>query len=98
MSGSATLAEAMSHAGYDYLVLDLEHGPSSVQAATAPFEDHAELRPERSRRFVDHLLTLGASTIARADFVTRLDTLCEPATRFDSWPDAPVKVLELLAK
>lgn len=33
MSGSATLAEAMSCVGYDYLVLDLEHGPSTTQDA-----------------------------------------------------------------
>ncbi len=45
-----------------------------------------------------HLLSLGASTIARADFTTRLEALCDPAVHFDSWPDAPIKVLELLAK
>ena len=45
-----------------------------------------------------HLLSLGASTIPRADFVARLDTLCTPVKRFESWPDAPIKVLELLAK
>ena len=33
MSGSDTLAEAMSYVGYDYLVLDLEHGPSTTQDA-----------------------------------------------------------------
>ncbi|MDH2433819.1 aldolase/citrate lyase family protein [Pokkaliibacter sp. MBI-7] len=31
LSGSATIAEAMAHLDYDYLVLDLEHGPSSTQ-------------------------------------------------------------------
>ena len=45
-----------------------------------------------------HLLTLGASTIARAEFVERLDALCEPVRPFESWPNAPIKVLELLAK
>ncbi len=44
-----------------------------------------------------HLLTLGASVIPRADFAGRLDTLCEPVSRFESWPGAPIKVLELLA-
>lgn len=33
MSGSAALAEAMSYVGYDFLVLDLEHGPSTTQDA-----------------------------------------------------------------
>ncbi len=45
-----------------------------------------------------HLLSLGASTIPRAEFVERLDTLCEPVTRFESWPKAPINVLELLEK
>ena len=45
-----------------------------------------------------HLLTLGASVLPRAEFVDRLDALCEPAARFESWPGAPIKVLELLAK
>ncbi|MDJ0795042.1 MAG: leucyl/phenylalanyl-tRNA--protein transferase [Woeseiaceae bacterium] len=45
-----------------------------------------------------HLLSLGASTIARTDFVERLDALCEPVLRFETWPDAPIKVLELLEK
>ena len=43
-----------------------------------------------------HLLSLGASTITRADFTRRLDTLCEPVTPFESWPGAPINVLELL--
>ncbi len=45
-----------------------------------------------------HLLSLGASTIARTNFVERLDALCEPVSRFESWPEAPIKVLELLEK
>ncbi len=43
-----------------------------------------------------HLFSLGASTITRADFTRRLDTLCEPAVPFENWPDAPINVLELL--
>ena len=45
-----------------------------------------------------HLLKLGASTIARTEFVERLDTLCEPVAPFESWPNAPINVLELLEK
>lgn len=45
-----------------------------------------------------HLLALGASTIARDDFVERLDTLCEPVEPFYSWPKDPINVLELLEK
>ena len=45
-----------------------------------------------------HLLSLGASTIDRADFTERLDALCEPVARFESWPKAPINVLELLEK
>ena len=45
-----------------------------------------------------HLLSLGASMIARDDFIERLDALCEPVARFESWPNAPINVLELLAK
>lgn len=45
-----------------------------------------------------HLLSLGASSIARTDFIQRLDELCEPLAPIESWPVAPIKVLDLLAK
>ncbi len=44
-----------------------------------------------------HLITLGASTIPRSDFVRRLQELCEPVVPFKSWPDTPIKVSELLS-
>lgn len=34
LSGSATVAEAMAFVGYDYLVVDLEHGPASIHDTT----------------------------------------------------------------
>lgn len=34
ISGSTTIAEAMAHIGYDYLVIDLEHSPSSIHDTT----------------------------------------------------------------
>ena len=43
-----------------------------------------------------HLLSLGASTISRAEFVGRLDALCRPSRPFESWPDAPINLPELL--
>lgn len=34
ISGSTTVAEAMAHIGYDYLVIDLEHSPASIHDTT----------------------------------------------------------------
>lgn len=34
ISGSETVAEAMSYVGYDYLVIDLEHSPASIHDTT----------------------------------------------------------------
>lgn len=34
ISGSTTIAEAMAHIGYDYLVIDLEHSPTSIHDTT----------------------------------------------------------------
>lgn len=45
-----------------------------------------------------HLLSLGASVIPRSRFTGLVDSLCEPAEAFESWPDAPIKVPELLHK
>ena len=43
-----------------------------------------------------HLLSLGASVIPRSRFTKLLDSLCEPAKPFKSWPGDPIKVPELL--
>jgi len=43
-----------------------------------------------------HLLSMGASVIPRADFVSKLDVLCEPPSRFENWPDGPISAPELL--
>jgi leucyl/phenylalanyl-tRNA--protein transferase len=42
-----------------------------------------------------HLLSLGASTMPRSTFVTRLDDLCEPPGAFRGWPDTPLRVADL---
>ena len=43
-----------------------------------------------------HLLSLGASAIPRAQFVDRLNELCEPPRVFDSWPELPVIASQLV--
>lgn len=46
----------------------------------------------------NHLLSMGAGTMSRSDFVALLDELCEPASPFKPWPRAPVPVRELLTR
>lgn len=43
-----------------------------------------------------HLLTMGATSVSRSDFISSLDELCEPATSIEKWPDGPIAVAELL--
>ena len=43
-----------------------------------------------------HLLTLGARMIPRRDFGAILESACADPVRFDSWPDEPMRVGELL--
>ena len=45
-----------------------------------------------------HLLSLGATLIPRHEFVSVLESLCQPATRFENWPSAPILTTELLPK
>lgn len=42
-----------------------------------------------------HLVSLGASTMPRSTFVTRLEDLCEPPDAFHGWPDTPLRVADL---
>lgn len=42
-----------------------------------------------------HLLTIGASIMSRREFVHALESLCQPPTRFENWPSAPIPVSEL---
>jgi len=44
------------------------------------------------------LLSLGATLIPRHEFVGVLESSCQPATRFENWPSAPIPVTELLLK
>lgn len=45
-----------------------------------------------------HLQGLGATLMPRREFVDILAGLCDPATRFEIWPSAPISVSELLPK
>lgn len=45
-----------------------------------------------------HLLTLGAITIPRAEFIETLDEACKPAEAHKNWPTEPVEVARLLRK
>jgi leucyl/phenylalanyl-tRNA--protein transferase len=42
-----------------------------------------------------HLVSLGAVTIPRTEFVRRIDELCTPPDPFTGWPPAPLRVTEL---
>lgn len=42
-----------------------------------------------------HLLSLGAATMPRTSFVTRLEALCNPPVPFADWPATPFPVAEL---
>jgi leucyl/phenylalanyl-tRNA--protein transferase len=42
-----------------------------------------------------HLLSLGAVTIPRAEFVERIKELCDPPDPFAGWPSTPLRVSEL---
>jgi leucyl/phenylalanyl-tRNA--protein transferase len=44
-----------------------------------------------------HLLTLGATMMPRAEFSRTLQSGCEPPTRFADWPDSPRRVAEIAA-
>jgi len=43
-----------------------------------------------------HLLSLGATTIPREDFVDIVESLCEPPKAFENWPPAPIPAPELI--
>ena len=43
-----------------------------------------------------HLLTMGARSVSRMDFVSSLDALCEQATSIEKWPELPITGPELL--
>lgn len=43
-----------------------------------------------------HLQRLGATLMPRQEFVGVLETLCDPATRVENWPSAPISASELL--
>ena len=44
-----------------------------------------------------HLMSLGARSVARSDFVSHLESACEPANRMTTWPETPIECARLLA-
>lgn len=70
MSGSPTVVEAMGHVGADYVVLDLEHSPTSIhgvlpllQACKAAGVSSTVRMPDHSTTSIKHVLDLGATTL-----------------------------------
>lgn len=45
----------------------------------------------------EHLMTLGASIIPRAEFTRILDKSCKPPERQENWPRSPLPVAKILA-
>ncbi len=43
-----------------------------------------------------HLMTLGARSMPRNDFVETLESACKPAARLTNWPDTPLACSQLL--
>ena len=43
-----------------------------------------------------HLVSLGATTLARSEFTAILRTSCIPASRFDDWPEKVLRIADLL--
>lgn len=44
-----------------------------------------------------HLVSLGARRLARRDFIKKLDSACNPANPFASWPTHPISCQQLLS-
>ncbi|HYE48470.1 MAG TPA: aldolase/citrate lyase family protein [Azospirillaceae bacterium] len=70
MSNSPTVVEALGHVGADYVVLDLEHSPTSIHgmlpllmAADAAGCPPVVRMPDHSRTNVKHALDLGANSL-----------------------------------
>lgn len=42
-----------------------------------------------------HLMSLGARTTARSDFISQLETACEPAKPLTNWPASPIACAQL---
>ncbi|MDA3913731.1 aldolase/citrate lyase family protein [Oleiagrimonas sp.] len=70
MSGSPTIVEALGHVGADYVVLDLEHSPTSIhgmlpllQASRSANTLAAVRMSDHSMTSTKHALDLGANTL-----------------------------------
>ena len=75
---------------------------ASPNASKAALLTLATLMDQRVFGIVDcqvlssHLLSLGATMLPRSRFIDAIASLCEPASRFENWPDEPIPVAELL--
>jgi 2-dehydro-3-deoxyglucarate aldolase len=70
MSGSSTVLEMMGHAGYDFVVVDMEHGPEPIhalrnllQAIDATPTMNVVRMASHDRNAVKHALDLGALSL-----------------------------------
>ncbi len=70
MSGSPTVVEALGHVGADYVVLDLEHSPTSIhgmlpllRSCKAAGVPAAVRMPDHNMTSIKHALDLGATTV-----------------------------------
>lgn len=70
MSGSPTILEMIGHAGYDFAVIDMEHGPEPIhalrgllQALDATPTMHVVRMPSHDRNLIKHALDLGALSL-----------------------------------
>jgi Leu/Phe-tRNA-protein transferase len=44
-----------------------------------------------------HLRSLGATLMPRAEFAALLRRACDPAKKFEDWPDSRLSAVEILA-
>lgn len=70
VSGSATNAEIVAGSGYDFIWIDGEHGPNTIETvidqarAIAPYGSHVVVRPlEADRALIKQLLDAGIQSI-----------------------------------
>jgi 2-dehydro-3-deoxyglucarate aldolase len=70
MSGSTTILEMIGHAGYDFAVIDMEHGPEPVHALRGLLQAidatpcmNVVRMPSQDRNLIKHALDLGALSL-----------------------------------
>jgi 2-dehydro-3-deoxyglucarate aldolase len=70
MSGSPTIVEMAGHAGYDFVVIDMEHGPEPIHALRGLLQAidatpcmNVVRMPSQDRTLIKHALDLGALSL-----------------------------------